>query len=565
MTLRVWATLAKQFRGTGCLLALSLALSIAETVLLVPVAVIVRNVFDRLIPAREAGAILAGGAEILGLYLASAALGLLIRYAVLLATKRAIAQLRETLLQRVLARPRSYFDRQSLGALHSTIVQDSERLDVMSAAMIAELTPAVVITLGLSIVLLALNAFLFLVLLCVVPALLVIGKLLGRSLRHRYRRWQRAFDTFSTQTQLALRAITLMKASGAELHELRNRASEVRELSNAGRAMVWREDAYRLVQGAVAASAGVIVLVVGGRAVAHGTMTLGQLLSFYAVLALLLQQLDQIVAVLPQVIGGYESVARLAALIESQEQEPYAGTRSIRFKGALAIEDVWFSYGGDPVLRGVQLDVLPGERVSIVGPNGAGKSTLVGLILGLYRPQAGRLLAEGVPFDDLDMRSLRRSIGVLLQEPLIFPASIRDNIAYGRPDASSEEVSAAARWATAAEFIELLPNGYDSQAGDDGVLLSSGQRQRIALARALIARPALIILDEPTTHLDHRSISRLLDNLREFPGTPTILTITHESSVAALGDRAYILRDGRMIDESPGQRAAFEPRALEAR
>jgi ATP-binding cassette subfamily B protein len=329
--------------------------------------------------------------------------------------------------------------------------------------------------------------------------------------------------------------------------------------------MVWRQNAYRLVQGAVAASAGVVVLVVGGQAVADGTMTLGQLLSFYAILALLLRQVYPIVGLLPLVIGGYESVVRLAALLENQEREPYTGRRPIRFRGALTIENAWFGYGGTPVLRGVEFSVLPGERVSIVGPNGAGKSTLVSLMLGLYRPQTGRLLADGMPFEELDLASLRRGIGVLLQEPLIFPASIRDNIAYGHRGASLEEVRTAARWATADEFIEQLPDRYDSYAGDDGVLLSSGQRQRIALARALMARPGLIILDEPTSHLDDRSIGRFLENLREFPGAPTILMITHDAEVAEMSDRLYRLRDGRIVEERAGRRAIFEPQPLEAR
>jgi ABC-type bacteriocin/lantibiotic exporter with double-glycine peptidase domain len=541
------------------------SLSVAEAALLLPVALIVQHIFDREIPARQAGPILVSGVEILVLYLASAALGLLIRYLVLVATKRAIAQLREALLERVFRLPRSYFDRHSLGTLHSTIVQDSERVDVMSGALIGEVIPALVMTLGLSAVLLALNAFLFAVLLAVVPVLLVIGKLLGRSVRSRYRIWQRAFDTFSTQTQLALRAITLMKASGAERHELRNRAREVRELSSTGRAMVWRQDAYRLVEAAVAASAGVVVLVVGGIAVARKTMTLGELLSFYAVLALLLRQVTTILGYLPQAIGGYESIARLEALLESDEREPYRGDKPIRFRGVLRIEDASFSYGDTPVLHAVALELFPGERVSLVGPNGAGKSTLVSLMLGLYKPQSGRLLADGVPFDELDLAALRRGIGVLLQEPLIFPASIRENIAYGRPEASEEEIRAAARWATAEEFIQLLPEGYDSQAGDDGGLLSSGQRQRIALARTLMARPALIILDEPTTHLDDRAIGRLLENLREFPGAPGIVVITHDTEVAEMSDRVYRLRDGRVVEDRAGKSATLEAQALEVR
>jgi ABC-type bacteriocin/lantibiotic exporter with double-glycine peptidase domain len=418
----------------------------------------------------------------------------------------------------------------------------------MTSASLAAVLPAVIVTTGLSAAMLALNPFLFLVLLCVLPVLLGLGKLLGRSVRRSYRAWQRSFDAFSAQTQLVLRALNLIKASGAEQMQRRDRGREIRALSEAGRRMVWRVDAYALVQGSVAASAGVVVLVVGGSAVAKGRMTLGELLSFYALVALLLRQVMVVLAELPRVLGGYESIVRLDELLASDESEPYSGTRTIAFGGDLTIDDVSFGFGGEPLLRGLHLQIERGKLVSIVGPNGAGKSTLLSLMLGLYRPQSGRLLADGVPYDELDMPALRRSIGVLLQEPVVFPATVRENIAFGRPGATLEEVRMAARWATADEFIERLPDGYDTMAGDEGALLSGGQRQRIALARALIARPSIILLDEPTTHLDDAAIAHLLENLREFPESPAVVTITHDVDVAARGDSIYRLRDGCIVD-----------------
>jgi len=558
MRTQTWVVLRQQWRGAGPLLIASLVLSVIETLLLIPTALIVRHVFDHLIPAHDASAILLAGAEILGLYLLSSAVGLLIRYLVLVMTKRLIAQLREALITRVLTLPRAYFDRQSLGTLQSTIVQDSERLDVMSSSVIAEVLPAAVIATGLSVVMLVLNWFLFIVLLAVVPVLIATGKLLGRQVRIRYRAWQRAFDTFSTQIHLALRAITLMKASGTERHVIARRVAEIRELSRAGREMVWRQDSHELVQAAVAASAGVVVLVVGGSAVARNTMTIGQLLSFYALLALLLRQVNVMLTALPVLIGGYESLARLVALLQRDDEEPYRGSRPIQFRGQLTLEQVSFGYDQQPILHQVTLELPAGGRAAIVGPNGAGKSTLVSLMLGLYRPQSGRLLADGVPFDELDLGVLRQSVGVLLQEPLLFPTTIRENISYGRPDASLEEVREAACWATADEFIELMPEGYDSLVGDDGALLSGGQRQRIALARALLSRPAMLILDEPTTHLDDRSVARLLENLRDFPGCPSIVTVTHDPEVAAISDLVYRIRDGRIATE-----AAARPESLE--
>jgi ABC-type bacteriocin/lantibiotic exporter with double-glycine peptidase domain len=198
----------------------------------------------------------------------------------------------------------------------------------------------------------------------------------------------------------------------------------------------------------------------------------------------------------------------------------------------------------------VDLAIRASERVAIVGPNGAGKSTLVSIVMGMHEPQAGRVLADGVPLAELDVREFRRQVGIVLQDPLIFPGTIRDNIAFGRPETSDEEVVAAAVAATAAEFIDGLPDGYDTKVGDEGVGLSGGQRQRIAVARALVANPALLLLDEPTTYLDEAAVSLLMANLSALARAPTIVLVTHDPHAATHADRVVELRDGRIASDS---------------
>jgi ABC-type bacteriocin/lantibiotic exporter with double-glycine peptidase domain len=340
--------------------------------------------------------------------------------------------------------------------------------------------------------------------------------------------------------------MTLTKVHGAERLELDRRSREVAELGDAGREMVWRNAVYGNVQSGVAAAAGVIVLIIGGWATAAGHMTLGDLLAFYAVVGLLLRQLTVVLTNAPTVLSGYESLDRLDKVLAADDREPYSGTRKIDFDGSVALEGVTFAYDREPVLRDVDLELRPGERVAVVGPNGAGKSTLVSLVLGLYRPQAGRVTAHGVPYADLDLPALRRRIGVVLQDPMVFPGTVAENIAYGRPEATREEIRDAARRAAAEGFIAALTKGYDTQVGDEGQLLSGGQRQRIAVARALLGRPALLILDEPTTYLDEAVMAELRGNLAELPGSPSLLLISHDSTVAGLGDRVYHLRAGRL-------------------
>ncbi len=561
MTLRTWREFARFFSDSKRLLVVSLIVSLAQAALLVPIPLLVKDLFDTKVPEGDAGAVVWSGLAILGLYFVSAGLGLWTRYLTVRSTKAAVTRLRCELLERVYGLPRAYFDRRSLGELHSTIVQDSERVDVMSYMLVARLLPAVVVGVCLCGILAALNPLLLAALASVVPVVILLAGWLGGRVRTATRAWQRAFDVFSSQTQLALRAITLIKVRAAARSELAERRREVEALSAAGQEMSWLHGAWEVVQGALAAASGVVVLIVGGVAVANDTMSLGELLSFYAVVALLLRQLTAGLWAAPQALSGYESFVRLEEITESAEPEPYTGTRPLRFTGSVAVEEVSFDFGREALLEAVSMEVDPGEFVALVGANGAGKTTLLSLILGLYRPRAGRLLADGIPYDELDVTEMRRQMGVILQDPIVFPTTIRENIAYGRPDATAEEIAEAARWATAADWIEALPEGYETPTGDEGVLMSGGERQRVALARALLSRPSLVLLDEPTTHLDEAGIRRLMANLRELPAGPAVLAISHDPVVAEGSDRVYTLRDGRMVSPAP---AAAVPATLEA-
>jgi ABC-type multidrug transport system fused ATPase/permease subunit len=184
--------------------------------------------------------------------------------------------------------------------------------------------------------------------------------------------------------------------------------------------------------------------------------------------------------------------------------------------------------------------------VAVVGPNGAGKSTLVYLLLGFYRPQQGQVLATGVPFDEIDIRALRRSIGIVSQHPEFFAGTVRENIAYGSPGATRKEIEEAARAALAEEIIATLPEGYDTEIGDRGMRLSGGEGQRLAIARALLGRPRMLILDEPTNHLDTQAIGRLMRELARWHERPTLLTISHDPAVLEFAEVVYRLQDGTL-------------------
>ncbi len=309
--------------------------------------------------------------------------------------------------------------------------------------------------------------------------------------------------------------------------------------------MSWLTNAYTQAGTTITTVAAVLVLLIGGLLVADKDTTTGSLISFYALAALIRGPLSVIVGAVPEVLSAGESLVRLNALLDIDEPPPYHGSRHPNAALPVIVRDVHFRYAeGPPVLIGASLQIDAGELVAITGDNGAGKTTIAALILGLYGPARGSLLAAGVPFAELDIRALRRRLAVVDQDPFLLAATVAENIAYGNESASAEDIRQAARAATVDGIIERLPHGYETMVGEDGGLISGGQRQRIAIARALLRAPELLILDEPTSSLDQPSIATLMSNLRDGSHADAILVISHHADVIAAADRVYHLSDG---------------------
>jgi ABC-type multidrug transport system fused ATPase/permease subunit len=291
------------------------------------------------------------------------------------------------------------------------------------------------------------------------------------------------------------------------------------------------------------------VLLLGARMVAHGSLTAGSFVAFNLYLGMLVLPLRALGMWIGQSQRATAAGERIFEIIDEPEEiadAPDAGPLPSG-PGAIRFENVSFEYlPGRPVLRGVDLEIAPGTTVALIGHTGSGKTTLTSLVPRFYDVTEGRVMLDGADVRDVRLASLRHEIGVISQDPFLFSASVRDNIAFGRGDLSQEDVELAARAAQAHEFIERLPKGYDTVIGERGITLSGGQRQRIAIARALAVDPRVLILDDATASVDATTEARIRTGLRAATRDRTTLVIAHRLSTIALADEIVVLADGQV-------------------
>ena len=292
------------------------------------------------------------------------------------------------------------------------------------------------------------------------------------------------------------------------------------------------------------------ILYVGGHMVANGTLSLGDFVAFNLFLALLVLPLRQLGMWIGQAQRATASGERIFQVIDEPEEITDApDARELPpGPGRIAFEHVTFGYEPTrPVLHEIDLELEAGRIVALIGHTGSGKTTLAALVSRFYDVHRGRVTVDGVDVRDVTLTSLRREIGVIAQDPFLFSATVRENIAFGRPDATEDDVERAARLAQAHEFIAALPEGYDTVIGERGITLSGGQRQRVAIARALVVDPRILILDDATASVDATTESKIRDGLREAMRGRTTIIIAHRLSTIALADEMIVLDDGRVV------------------
>lgn len=446
----------------------------------------------------------------------------------------------------------SFHSRARSGELMSKVISDTNALKDVFAASALSLATSVLTMIGMFTIVFVLNWRLGLILLISFVVLFFAGYFLLRNVMSVMRQQRKREGRVASRISEVLSAVPLVQSFGRERYEReRFETQSAASVEDGIRSARIDAAAGRIVD-LVSAIATSGVVLFGGLQVFHGAISPGAMLILISYTRSMYKPLRLITKLSTKFSKARVSAERISEILETEPdiQDAPDAIEVTGLRGEIVFDRVSFDYGdGTPVLRNVSLRIPAGHRAALVGASGAGKSTIANLILRLYDPREGRISIDGVDIKRFRRESLRQSIGVVLQEAMLLATSIRENIAYGKPDATDDEIVEAAKQAHAHEFILQLPEGYDTEIGERGVTLSGGQRQRIALARAIVRRAPILIMDEPTSAVDARSEQLIAEAAQRAQSGRTTLLIAHQVSSIMHYDLIFVLKDGVIVEQ----------------
>ncbi|AIY46511.1 ABC transporter ATP-binding protein [Mycolicibacterium fortuitum] len=446
----------------------------------------------------------------------------------------------------------NYFDTHRVGPILSTLTDDVDTIQGFASSSTLGIATDLLTIVGMLAMMLWLQWDFTLIALAVAPLLLLFVSRIRKAVKAATHEVRKRESDIVAVAEEGLQSIRVVKAFDRE-------DMQERELAIAGQQAVDAALNARRVKsvvspivGVVVAACTAVVLWRGSALILAGAMTAGTLTVFISYLASFFKPVQDLAKLTNTIAMASVGVDRVNALLTAEtsvEEKPDA-IDAERIKGAISFERVAFSYdSATPVLRDVTFEVEPGQLVGVVGHTGSGKSSLVSLIPRFYDPSMGTVRVDGVDLRDYKLHELRSQIAYVLQDTVLFRGTIRDNIAFGRPDADHDEIVEMAKLANAHEFISEMPQGYDSPVGERGLTLSGGQRQRIGIARALIRDSPILILDEPTAALDAESERLVMSALQRLMKDRTVITIAHRLSTIRDADKIVVLEEGRVVEQ----------------
>jgi len=469
-----------------------------------------------------------------------------------LAGNRVLTEVRGDVYAHVQSLSLSFHHRARQGDLTLRLISDVGLLKDVVVTALLPLVANILVLAGMLVMMFVIDARLGLVAVSVVPCFWLLTHRMGHRIKEASRVQRRREGALAATAAESVAAIKVVQALSLESAFARGFANDnQRSLSDGVRVKRLSAGLERSVD-LMIAIATALVLWFGARLVVEQALTPGDLLVFLTYLKNGFKPMQDFAKYAGRLAKGSAAAERILDLLDrTPEVRDRAGAvPAPAFRGAVRFENVEFSYEpGGGALHGIALSVEAGQRVAFTGPSGGGKSTLLSLLLRLYDPTAGRVLIDGSDIRDFTIASVRRQISIVLQDTVLFAATVRENIAYGAPDASPANLERAARLASAHDFIEQLPAGYDTVLGERGVTVSSGQRQRIAIARAAIRQAPILILDEPTTGLDEANARAVTEALERVDQGSTTFLITHDPALVATADLVVYLEAGRIVEQ----------------
>lgn len=468
-------------------------------------------------------------------------------------SERGMADVRKDLYQKLISLPVYFFEKNRVGNLTSRITDDVSNLQMVFSVTLAEfLRQVVILVVGIGILMVT-TPYLSLIMLGTFPVIVVGAMLFGRFIRRLSKHRQQALADANVIVEETLQNIHTVKSFANEPFEYNRYSRGITHVVSVALNMAGYRALFSSFIVVVLFGAIFFILWMGARMVQNGQLTIGQLVSFIAYTAIIGGAIGGLGNFYSQILTAVGGTERIREILNERSELDVVGERKPKgqIAGSIQFRNVHFEYPSRPdipVLKGVDFDVKAGRKIALVGQSGAGKSTIAGLLLRYYDVTSGNILVDDDDIREMEITEYRQHIGLVPQEVLLFGGTIRENILYGKPDATEEELIDAAQRSYCLEFIETFPDGFETIVGERGIKLSGGQRQRVAIARAILKNPSILILDEATSSLDSESeyyVQQALDALME--GRTSVI-IAHRLATIKSVDCIYVIEGGKIVE-----------------